>query len=136
MITIQDTTFTSDISLSGILRCTTKVNMLKVCDKLDLYVSPNVSKDKTADRLADELLCNPIDVLCTLNKHELQIVDEFVKGGPNTYVVRKERKMPYKLQKYYLVLTYCDAGNCQWHMLMPDEVRESLKECLTCPEIS
>lgn len=130
MITLPDLTYTSDISLFQILMSTTKVEMLKVCDKLDFYVSPNVSKEKTASRLEDELLNGSIDILCTLNKQELEIVDEFVKGGANTYVVKKMRKMPYKLQKYYLVLTYCDYENEKWHLLMPDKVRESLAETL------
>ena len=36
------------------------------------------------------------------------------------------RKTYYKLQQYGLVLTYKDMENEQWHMLMPDSVRESL----------
>lgn len=100
--------------------------MLDICKKLDLYVSPNLRKDETARRLAQEILDNPCDVLHVLNKQELQIVDEFVKAGPDKYVVRKIRKTPYKLQKFGLILTYEDFDNSQWHMLMPDSVRESL----------
>ena len=36
------------------------------------------------------------------------------------------RKTQYKLQKLYLVATYCDEENHEWHMLMPDELREAL----------
>jgi hypothetical protein len=128
MITIKDTSFTSDISLVAILNVMTKVKMLKICDKLDLYVSPNLKKDETARRVAREILDNPDDVLHVLNKQELQIVDEFVKAGPNHYAVRKMRKTFYKLQQYGLVLTYEDLPNNQWHMLMPNEVREALKD--------
>ena len=39
--------------------------MLKVCDKLDLYVSPNLKKDETARRVAQELLDSPIAVSYT-----------------------------------------------------------------------
>ena len=63
-------------------------------------------------------------------KAELQIVDEFVKGDDSTYVVRKQRKTCYMLQKYYLVATYCDEEKGEWHMLMPKELRESLSESL------
>lgn len=108
MIVLPDTkTFDSSIRLVQLVGGVTKVNMLKVCDKLDLYVSP-------------------IEILSNLNKQELQIIDEFVKGGANTYVVRKMRKTQYKLQKLYLVATYCDEANQKWHMLMPDELREVL----------
>lgn len=69
---------------------------------------------------------NPIEILSRLSKSELQIVDEFVKGNDDTYVVRKQRKTFYILQKYYLVLTYCDDPKGEWHMLMPKEVRDSL----------
>lgn len=41
-----------------------------------------------------------IEILSNLNKQELQIIDEFVKGGDNTYH--------------------------EWHMLMPNELREVL----------
>lgn len=44
-ITIKDTTYTSDIPLSSILYVMTKVEMLKICNKLELYVSPNLKKD-------------------------------------------------------------------------------------------
>lgn len=127
MIVIPNKNFTADsIRLVQLLNSTTKVNMLKACDKLDLYVSPNLKKDETARRIAQEMLDNPIEILSRLNKQELQIVDDFVKGGANTYVVRKMRKTQYKLQKLYLVATYCDEANQEWHMLMPDELREVL----------
>ena len=100
--------------------------MLKACDKLDLYVSPNLKKDETDRRIAQEMLDNPIEILSRLNKQELQIVDEFVKGGANTYVVSKMRKTQYKLQKLYLVATYCDEEKQEWHLLMPDELSEVL----------
>lgn len=54
------------------------------------------------------------------------MVDEFVKGDADTFVVRKMCKTQYKLQKLYLVATYCDEVNQEWHMLMPDELREVL----------
>lgn len=85
-----------------------------------------MKKDETACQVAQELLVSPIEILSTLNKQELQIIDEFVKGGINTYVIRKMRKTQYKLQKLYLVATYCDEEKQEWHMLMPDELRETL----------
>ena len=124
MIVIPNKNFTADgIRLVQLLNSTTKVNMLKACHKLDLYVSPNLKKDETARRIAQEMLDNPIEILSRLNKQELQIVDEFVKGDANTYVVRKTQ---YKLQKLYLVATYEDKETQEWHMLMPDELREAL----------
>ena len=109
MITLPNKTYTSDaIHLFQILGSTTKVNMLKVCKKFDLYVSPNLKKDETARRIANEVIDNPIEIISRLSKVELQILDEFVKGDDSTYVVRKERKIPYILQKYFMVVTYCD----------------------------
>lgn len=93
MITLPDTSFkASDLQLAQVLNSTTKVNMLKVLKKFDLYASPNLKKDETARRIAMEVLDNPIEILSRLNKTELQIVDEFVKGNDHTYVVRKQRK--------------------------------------------
>ena len=131
MITIPNTNFKADnVSLGQVLNSTTKVNMLTVCKKFDLYVSPNLKKDEIARRIASEVLHNPIEILSRLSKTELQMVDEFVKGDNNTYVVRKQRKTYYILQKYYLVLTYCDQTKGEWHMLMPKEVRDSLAPSL------
>ena len=131
MITIPNINFKADgVSLAKILNSTTKVNMLKVCKKFDLYVSPNLKKDETARRIALEVLDNPIEILSRLSKSELQIVDEFVKGNDDTYVVRKQRKTFYILQKYYLVLTYCDDTKGEWHMLMPKEVCDYLASSL------
>ena len=131
MITLPNTTYkASEISLSAILNSTTKVNMLTVLKKFDLYASPNLKKDETARRIAMEVIDNPIEILSRLNKTELQIIDEFVKGDDSTYVVRKQRKTCYMLQKYYLVATYCDEEKDEWQMLMPKELRESLSESL------
>lgn len=59
MIVLPDTkTFDSSIRLVQLVGGVTKANMLKVCDKLDLYVSPNLKKDETARRVAQELLDN------------------------------------------------------------------------------
>lgn len=76
------------------------------------------------------MLGNPIEILSRLNKQELQIVDEFVKGDTNTYVVRKMRKTQYKLQKLYLVATYEDKETQEWHMLMPSELSKALSTSL------
>lgn len=131
MITIPNTNYKSgDISLVQILNSTTKVNMLKVLKKFDLYASPNLKKDETARRVAAEVINNPIEILSRLSKVELQIVDEFVKAGDDTYVIRKERKTAYILQKYYLVVTYCDQAKSEWHMMMPKALRESLATSL------
>lgn len=103
MIVLPDTTtYDSSIRLVQLVGGVTKVNMLKVCDKLDLYVSPNLKKDETARRVAQELLDSPIEILSNLNKQELQIIDEFVKGGANTYVVRKMRKTQYQTSETIL----------------------------------
>lgn len=45
-------------------------------------------------------------------------------------MVRKQRKPPYILPKYLLVVTYCDDEKNEWHMLMPTELRESLAPSL------
>ena len=69
MIVLPDTkTFDSNIRLVQLVGGVTKVNMLKVCDKLDLYVSPNLKKDETARRVAQELLDSSIEILSSLNK--------------------------------------------------------------------
>lgn len=127
MISLSSKTYTADaIHLCQILGSTTKVNMLKVCKKFDLYVSPNLKKDETARRIANEAIDNPIEIISRLSKAELQILDEFVKGDDSTYVVRKECKTPYILQKYYMVLTYCDEEKGEWYLLMPAELRKFL----------
>lgn len=128
MITISHTQHKSNISLANILAVMTKAEMLGICKKLDLYVSPNLKKEETARRLAIEILYNPINVLSQLSKTELQLVDKFEKAGPNEYIVVKQRKTFYKLQKFGLVLTYKDNDKGVWHLLMPDSVRESLAE--------
>ena len=101
MITLPNPTYkASDISLSAILNSTTKVNMLTVLKKFDLYASPNLKKDETARRIAMEVIDNPIEILSRLNKTD------------------------------YLVVTYCDEEKGEWHMLMPKELRESLSASL------
>lgn len=131
MITIPNKDFkSSNIMLQQIINSTTKVKMLKVCKKFDLYVSPNLRKDETSRRIALDVMDNPIEILSRLSKTELQILDEFVRGGDDTYVVRKQRKTPYILQKYLLVVTYCDDEKNEWHMLMPTELREALAPSL------
>ena len=67
-ITIKNKDFSSNINLATIMNVMTKVEMLKICNKLELYVSPNLKKDETARRVAREILDNPDDVLHVLNK--------------------------------------------------------------------
>ena len=64
----------------------------------------------------------------SLCKAEHQLLEVFVTASANAYVVRKIRKTPYKLQKFGLVLTYEDDAKGEWHMLMPDSVRDSLAD--------
>lgn len=128
MITISNKNFQSNISLASILAVMTKAEMLSICKKLDLYVSPNLKKEETARRLALEILDFPNNVLAQFCKAELQVLDKIVKAGANQYVVVKLRKTPYKLQKFGLVLTYEDFDKGEWYLLMPDSVRESLEK--------
>ena len=129
MVTIQDATWTSDLSLAAILGVMTKAEMLKISDKVGLWVSPNLKKDETARRIAQQMLDCPEEVLHVLSKQELQIIDEIVRAGANHYAVRKAHKMPYKLQKFGLVVTYIDEAKGEWRMLMPDAVREAFAPC-------
>ena len=99
MVTIANTDFKSNLSLASILAVKTKADMLKICKTFDLYVSPNLKKDETARRLANELLNNPEAILYSLCKAELQLLDEFVRSGEDAYITRKARKTEYKLQK-------------------------------------
>lgn len=108
MVTISHTGFTSNIPLEAILRVKTKEKIVGIITKLGAYISPNLKKDETARRAAAILLDDPQLVLDDLNKDELKLVKEFVDAGPNAYITRKMRKIPYKLQKYALVLTYED----------------------------
>lgn len=82
-----------------------------------------------ARRLADEILENPLDVLCLLSKTELHWL-MIREGRIEQNITRKMRKTCYKLQKYAaLVLTYKDYEAGEWKMLIPDCVRESLLTC-------
>lgn len=130
MITIPNIDYTSDIKMTDALSGVTKSEMFKIVKKLDLFVRQDLDGEELVTRFAEELIKADIEILCTLDKHELKIVEEFVNGGPNTHVVRKMRIKPYLLQKYCLVLTYCDEENKQWHLIMPDEIRESLSKRL------
>ena len=90
-----------------------------------MIVIPN--KNFTADSIR---LVQLLNSTTKVNMQELQIVDEFVKGDANTYVVRKMRKTQYKLQKLFLVATYEDKENQEWHMLMPSELTKALSTSL------
>ena len=100
MITILNLDYTSDIKMPDALRGATKSEMFKVVRKLDLFVSQDLDGEALVTRFAEKLIKADIEILCTLDKQELEIVEEFVNGGPNTNVVRKMRTKPYLLQKY------------------------------------
>ena len=119
---------TSDFSLESILYSKKKDDLLKIAKRLDFWISPNVTKAKVAERLSDAILSNPLEIVTRLSKSELLLLNEFIEAGPNVYIEKKERKTEYMLQKWGLVVTYIEIVKSKWHMLMPDEVRESLKE--------
>lgn len=126
MVTIKDKSFKSAQKLSSILYVMKKDALLKIANRLDFYVSPNITKDKIASRLAASMLAEPIEIVSRLSKTELLLLDELINAGPDTYVEKKLRKSPYMLQKWGLVLTHEDEVNGKWYLLMPDEVREVL----------
>ena len=126
MVTIKDKSFRSAQKLSSILYVMKKDELLKIAKRLDFYVSPNITKDKIASRLAAAMLAEPVEIVSRLSKTELLLLEELINAGPDSYVEKKLRKSPYMLQKWGLVLTYEDEANGRWHLLMPDEVRETL----------
>ncbi|WP_195288785.1 hypothetical protein [Bacteroides uniformis] len=87
-----------------------------------------MKKEETARRVAEGILSAPVNIMCSLCKAEHQLLEVFVTASANAYVVRKIRKTLYKLQKFGLVLTYEDDAKGEWHMLMPDSVRDSLAD--------
>lgn len=126
MVTIKDKSFKSAQKLSSILYVMKKDALLKIANRLDFYVSPNITKDKIASRLAASMLAEPIEIVSRLSKTELLLLEELINAGPDTYLEKKLRKSPYMLQKWGLVLTHEDEVNGKWYLLMPDEVREAL----------
>lgn len=118
---------TTDLELFQIYVAMTKEQLLKIAKKLDLWVSPNYTKQKTAERLADTVLENPMEVVTRLAKAELQLLDEIVKAGSDKGVTRKSRKTCYMLQKLGLVVTYDNILAGKWTMFMPDKVRKTLE---------
>ena len=131
MVTIDNTEFSSAQSLAAILSCKTKEAMVKIANRLDLYISPNIAKAKMATRLAEEILSNPIEIVSRLSRTELLLLEEFLTAGKDTYIVKKARKSEYMLQKWCLILTYEDTADNKWHLLMPDEVRTALSTVAT-----
>ena len=83
LIITDDPQQTTDIELYQIYVAMTKEQLLKIAKKLDLWVSPNYSKQKTAEMLADQVLDSPIEVVTRLAKAELELLDELVKAGAN-----------------------------------------------------
>lgn len=70
-----------------------------------------------------------IDLLRDQDVRDIKLLGNTIQKAfsrTENYVVRKMRKTQYKLKKLYLVATYCDEANQEWHMLMPDELREAL----------
>lgn len=126
LIITDDPQQSTDIELYQIYVAMTKEQLLKIAKKLDLWVSPNYSKQKTAEMLADQVLDSPIEVVTRLAKAELELLDELVKAGANGSASRKMRKTNYMLQKLGLVVTYSDSNKQVWKMFMPDEVRDAL----------
>ncbi|MEY8687562.1 hypothetical protein AB9N12_16000 [Bacteroides sp. AN502(2024)] len=102
MITIKNTELKSAIKLCTVLNVLTKDEIVV----MDEYISPNLKKVETAVRAAGIILQDPMLVLEDLNKDELKLVKEFVNAGPDAYISRKMRKMPYKLQKYPRKMTH------------------------------
>lgn len=127
-ITIPNKDFKSTIKLADILYVKTKEDLLKIANRLDYWISPNVTKAKIDQRLAASILDEPLEVVSRLSKTELLLLEELIEVGPDKYVEKKMRKTPYMLQKWGLVLTYEDEENGKWHLLMPDEVRTALNE--------
>lgn len=126
MVTIKDISFASNQKLSDILYVMKKDELLKIAKRLDLYVSPNVTKDKVANRLAASMLEEPIEIVSSLSKTELLLLEELIKAGPDSYLEKKWRKSLYMLQKWGLVLTYEEGAYDRQYLLMPDEVRKAL----------
>ena len=126
MVTIKDKSFSSAQKLSSILYVMKKDELLKIAKRLDFYISPNITKDKIASRLAAGMLAEPIEIVSRLSKTELLLLEELINAGSDTYIEKKLRKSFYMLQKWGLVLTYEDDVNGKWYLLMPDEVREAL----------
>ena len=126
MITIPNKSFKSSQKLSEILYVMKKDELLKIANRLDYYISPNINKEKMASRLAASMLAEPIEIVSRLSKTELLLLEQLINAGTDTYIEKKIRKSHYMLQKWGLVLTYEDEAAGKWYLLMPDEVRESL----------
>lgn len=132
-VSLPDKTFTSKIPLSGILSAFPPEYLEHIRSVLGIKEEHirSASGEKPVARVTpsslERLMLKYPDRLhhaAIKTKADAALLDEFLASGPDQYIIRKAGTKFFKLQSLGLVATYKHIDNNEWHMLMPDDVRQ------------
>lgn len=135
-VSLPDKTFTSQILLVDILSAfppeyleyiRSVLGIKPECIQHSSGVKPEVRV--TPSSLERIMLKNPDRLYRAVikTKADAALLDEFLESSPDKYIIRKAGARFFKLQSLGLVATYKHIDNNEWHMLMPDDVRQALR---------
>lgn len=135
-VSLPDKTFTSQILLVDILSAFPPEYLERIRSVLGIkperiqYSSGVKSEVRvTPSSLERIMLKNPDRLYRAVikTKADAALLDEFLESSPDKYIIRKAGARFFKLQSLGLVATYKHIDNNEWHMLMPDDVRQALR---------
>ena len=101
-----------------------KETLLFIAGRFGISLPKSYSKEKTAEKLSDYVLKNPMKCLEQLSVKELEVLKEAVKAGADTHIVRPNRRFYDAMRQLLLVSTFHHKKERKLYFLLPDELRD------------
>ena len=126
MIILRRKPFIDDLSLCDTIAIDTKANMLEHCRLINLDIPKSWCKAEIVDAMADFFKTAPLITVSHLPEAEKAILNRLLKLSSDAYVTHPRNDSQYLLlQDLHLVITY--ETPTEWHLFMPDCIREILQ---------
>lgn len=126
MIILRRKPFIDDLSLCDTIAIDTKANMLEHCRLINLDIPKSWRKAEIVDAMADFFKTAPLITVSHLPEAEKAILNRLLKLSSDAYVTHPRNDSQYLLlQDLHLVITY--ETPTEWHLFMPDCIREILQ---------
>lgn len=133
MITLRKKPYVDTLSLTDMMTFDTKANIIEHCKIANIDIPQRWRKAEIGEALRDIFFHDPHWTIKRLPDEEIAMLKQLLSLGVDECITCPRNDAKYLLmQKLHLVVTY--ETPTEWHIYMPNSIREILKDSFLIPD--
>lgn len=133
MITLRKKPYVDTLSLTDMMTYDTKANIIEHCKIANIDIPQRWRKAEIGEALRDIFFHDSHWTIRLLPDEEITMLKQLLSLNVEEYITYPRNDAKYLLmQKLHLVVTY--EAPTEWHIYMPNSIREILKDSFQLPD--